>query len=285
MNLSESEMPLDDDGNVYHLNLQPEELAHKIIMVGDPERVSFFSEHLDNVEIKKHNREITTHTGNYKGKRLSIISTGMGTDNIDIIMNELDALVNIDLKKRRLKEKHTVLEIVRIGTSGILQSNIKTNTCMASKYSIGIGCLMSYYENGCNLNELVADFTSKTGWPENMPKPFASSGSESLIKRIASDYIKGITITAPGFYGPQCRSLRLSPPKVNFIEKLHDSSFKGVAYTNLEMETSGIYGLGNLLGHKVLSLSIGIANRVNREFSNNYKDALLNVFMNVIENI
>ena len=286
MNLKASELPLDAQGNVYHLNLQPEELAHKIILVGDPERVGFFSQQFGHIECRKQNREIVTHTGTYKGKRLSILSTGMGTDNIDIVLNELDALVNIDLKKRCLKENHTSLEIVRLGTSGILQANIPMHTYIAGRFAIGIDSLLHYYQHGKLAPELLVEqFKKDCGWNAQMPEPYAVSADKELLERVAPDCLQGITLTAPGFYGPQCRALRLPLSHGDFVEKLQDKTVEGLPYTNLEMETAGIYGMAQLLGHRAVSISVGIANRVNGEFSKGYADAMIQLFENVAEKL
>ena len=286
MNLKASEMPLDARGNVYHLNLQPEELAHKIILVGDPERVGFLSQHFDHIECRKQNREIVTHTGTCKGKRLSILSTGMGTDNIDIVFNELDALVNIDLKKRCLKPEHTTLEIVRLGTSGILQANIPMHTYIAGRFAIGIDSLLHYYQHGeLGPEGLTENFKQHTDWNAQMPEPYVASADEELLQRVASDCLQGITLTAPGFYGPQCRVLRLPLSQGDFVERLQGKSFEGLPYANLEMETAGIYGMAQLLGHRAVSISVGIANRVNGEFSKGYADAMMQLFENVAEKL
>lgn len=286
MNLKASEMPLDANGNVYHLNLKPEELAHKIILVGDPERVAFFSQQFDSTEYRKQNREIVTHTGIYKGKRLSVLSTGMGTDNIDIVFNELDALVNIDLRRRCLKADRTTLEIVRLGTSGILQENIPLHTYIVSRYAIGMDSLLHYYQHGkLAPNNLLEQFKKDCDWSAQMPEPYAVSADETLLERVASDCLQGITLTAPGFYGPQCRVLRLPLSQGDFVSKLRNKTVNALPYTNLEMETAGIYGMAQLLGHRAVSISVGIANRVNGEFSKGYADAMMQLFENVVEKI
>lgn len=285
MGIKAAELPIDEKGNVYHLGLQPEELAHKIILVGDPERVPFFSQRLDHIEVKRSNRELVTHTGDWKGKRISIISTGMGTDNIDIVFNELDALANIDLNQRCLKENHTTLEMVRIGTSGILQADIPMNSFIASRYSIGLDGLLHFYERKEAIPALLKDFCDKTDWKAPLPAPYSANSDTILLEKIATNYLQGITVTAPGFYGPQCRMLRLPVTKeARFVEKILDRSFGEVPYTNLEMETAGIYGLATLLGHRALSISVGIANRATGEFSKGSRDSLIQLFEEVVAN-
>ncbi len=281
-----SELPLDAQGNVYHLNLQPEELAHRIILVGDPERVGFFSQRFDHIEVRKQNRELVTHTGTYRGKRISVLSTGMGTDNIDIVMNELDALVNIDLKKRCLKESHTCLEIVRLGTSGILQGELPMHAYIAGRYAIGIDGLLPYYRHEALAPEnLTFDFLRRTDWNEQLPRPYAVAADSEWLQKVAADCIQGITVTAPGFYGPQCRMLRLELSHGDFVSRLHNADCDGIPYTNLEMETAGIYGMAALLGHKAVSISVGIANRVTGAFSHGYADAMMQLFEQVVERL
>ncbi|MBO4282120.1 MAG: nucleoside phosphorylase [Bacteroidales bacterium] len=286
MEIKAAELPLDANGNVYHLNLQPEELAEKIILVGDPERVPFFSQGFDRIETKRKNREIVTHTGLWKGKRISVISTGMGTDNIDIVLNELDALVNIDLKKRRPKEKHTSLELVRIGTSGILQGDIPLHTWIAGRYAIGMDSLLHFYRHPALApEEVVRDFTAQTEWGSDFPQPYAVSADAALWEKISEGCLPGITLTAPGFYGPQCRVLRLDTAQGDFIRRLQGRSCLGLPYANLEMETAGLYGMAQLLGHRALSISVGIANRVTGAFSENYRDAIMALFEHVMKHI
>ena len=275
MNIKASEMPLQANGNVYHLNLHPGELAEKIILVGDPGRVSEISSKFNKIEIKKQNREIITHTGNFQEKRISVISTGMGTDNMDIVLNELDALVNIDLDKRQIKEHHTSLEIVRLGTCGALQKNIEIDTFIASKYGFGLDGLLNLYRHPDISDEhMVKAFTTQTKWNEKLPHPYAVACSDKLLNRLASDLNQGITLTAQGFYAPQCRVLRLPLAFGDFIEPLQGFRYHDMYFTNMEMETSALYALSKLLGHKALTICVAIANRVNKTFSKNYKPAM-----------
>lgn len=284
MLLQASEMPLQADGSVYHLNLQPEDVASKIILVGDPARVAMVSSFFDTIEVKKQNREIHTHTGSYKGKRITILSTGMGTDNIDIVLNELDALVNIDLQKRRIKDTHTTLELIRIGTCGALQTDIAINTCIASRYGFGMdGLLHTYRHENISDEAMVEAFIRQCGRNDKLPYPYAVACSDELMQRIAPDLRQGITLTAQGFYAPQCRELRLPLAQGDFIKKLQGWSYRNLYFTNMEMETSALYALSRLLGHKALTLCIAIANRVNKDFSADYKPAMQQLIVQVLE--
>jgi len=276
MAIKPSEMPLQPDGRVFHLNLQPDEIADDIILVGDPSRVPIISAKFDSVEIKRQNREIFTHTGWYKNKRMSVLSTGMGVGNLDIIINELDALVNIDLQKRIPKQIHKSLRLIRLGTCGSLQPDITVNTCVASAYSVGLDGLLHYYEHDFTLsdNEIVTKFMTKTAWNSHLPRPYAIAASNILLKKIAFDMQKGITLTALGFYAPQCRSLRLPLGMPNFAEKLASVQSKGLFFTNMEMESSALYCLSKLSGHQALTICVVIANRPNKTFSKAYHTAM-----------
>lgn len=286
MSLKASEMPLQNDGSVYHLNLLPHELAHKIILVGDPARVALVSSFFDEIEVKKQNREIITHTGVYQSKRISVLSRGMGTDNIDIVINELDALVNIDLEKRKTKENFTSLEIVRIGTCGALQADIAVDSYIASHYGLGLDGLLHYYQHqGISDEALVDTFVALCDWKEKYPRPYAVACSDELLNRIAFDIKKGITLTASGFYAPQCRVLRLALSQGDFIEKLINKQYKNTYFTNMEMETSAIYALSNLLGHKALTICVAIANRPAKTFSDNYQPAMKRLIKTVLDRI
>jgi uridine phosphorylase len=207
MELKNSEMPLQADGSVYHLNLQPQEIADTVLLVGDPGRVPTVSEKFDQIEVRKQNREMVTHTGTYKGKRLSVLSTGMGTDNLDIVLNELDALVNIDLQKREPKSSRQSLNLIRMGTCGALQPDMEVDSFIASQYVLGMDGLLHYYQHNEDISdeEIVQTFTEKTAWNNHFPTPYAVKSSDSLLEKIAFDMRKGITLTASGFYAPQCR--------------------------------------------------------------------------------
>jgi len=256
-----------EDGSIYHLALQPEQLADTVIVVGDPDRVALISNHFDTVECKISNREFNTHTGVLKGKRITVLSTGIGTDNIDIVMNELDALANIDLSSRRVKPDHKILTVIRIGTSGAIQADVPVGSFALSTYGLGLDNLLHYYENGSNTLDLQMSeaFMKHTGWNENLSKPYFVKGSEELIRKFEQGTVKGITATAPGFYGPQGRILRLGLADPELNEKIKSFRYKDERIINFEMETSALYGLGSLLGHRVMTVCALIANRATDE--------------------
>jgi uridine phosphorylase len=264
-----SELILNPDGSVYHLNLKPEQIAHDIIFVGDQNRVEKISCLFDTIEFSTQKREFKTHTGTLNGKRLSVISTGIGPDNIDIVMNELDALVNIDLKTRKPKSNLTSLNIVRIGTSGSLQADIPVDSFVMSTYGLGLdNMLRSYLIEDISNSNMEDSFINHTKWDLRKGRPYVISCSEKLEKIIDSDkFHKGITATAGGFYGPQGRVLRLNIQDTNLNSKMDNFQFEGNRITNLEMETAAIYGLSKLMGHNALSLNAIIANRANGTFS------------------
>ncbi|CAM4239584.1 nucleoside phosphorylase [Flavobacterium terrigena] len=269
--IKSSELILNPDGSVYHLNLRPENIAHDIIFVGDQERVSKITQHFDSIEFSTQKREFKTETGMYKGKRLTVQSTGIGPDNIDIVFNELDALVNVDLKTREIKPNHTALNIVRIGTSGSLQADIPVDSWVMSKYAIGLdNMLRSYLIDEHSVAELEDAFIAQTNWDLRKGRPTVVPCAEALENKIFSDkFHKGFTGTAGGFYGPQGRVVRLNIQDPELNSKMDAFNYKGTRMTNLEMETSAIYGLGKLLGHNCLSLNAIIANRAVGEFSSN----------------
>ena len=267
--IQSSELILNPDGSVYHLNLQPENIAHDIIFVGDQNRVEKITQFFDSIEFSTQKREFKTQTGIFKGKRITVMSTGIGPDNIDIVMNELDALVNIDLKTRTPKEKLTSLNIIRIGTSGSLQADIPVDSFVMGKFGLGLdNMLRSYLIDDISEIAMEDAFIQHTNWDLRKGRPYIISCSEILEKRMESNRIfKGITGTAGGFYGPQGRVLRLNIQDENLNSKMDSFNYKGTRMTNLEMETSAIYGLGKLLGHNCLSLNAIIANRANGTFS------------------
>jgi uridine phosphorylase len=285
--IAETELILNPDGSVYHLRLLPEHICENIIIVGDPGRVETVSRFFDKVDAKISNREFVTHTGSYKGKRVMVLSSGIGTDNIDILINELDAAVNIDLRSRTIKEKHTSLNIVRIGTSGALQQDIPVDNFVVSGYGLGFDGLLNYYKDlpKINDNEVSEAFIQQTGWDRNLAYPYAVKGSAALIEKIGFDLVKGITATAPGFYGPQGRKLRLSPWVEDFNSQLTAFEHKGLRITNFEMETSALYGLGGLLGHNTCTVCAIIANRVARQYSSNYHAAVERLIQLVLERL
>ncbi len=269
MSIQHSELILNPDGSIYHLNLRPEHIATDIIFVGDQYRVDKVTKHFDTIEFSTQKREFKTTTGTYKGKRISVISTGIGPDNIDIVLNELDALANIDLNTRKIKENHTQLNITRIGTSGSLQNDIPVDSFLLSSHGLDLnGLLQSYQVDEISHPELEEAFIKHTGWSEKKSYPLIVSNGKSLEDKLLSDKVyKGITATAGGFYGPQGRVLRLPLQDAELNHKIDSFNYNNNRITNLEMETSAIYGLAKLLGHNAASMNAIIANRANGTFS------------------
>jgi uridine phosphorylase len=283
--IASSELILNPDGSVYHLNLKPEHIATDIIFVGDQNRVEKITKHFSSIEFSLQKREFKTQTGIYKGKRITVISTGIGPDNIDIVMNELDTLVNIDFETRTIKEKLTSLNIIRIGTSGSLQAEIPCDSIVLSQYGLGLdNMLRSYCIDEISETDMEDAFIKQTNWDLRKGRPYVIQGSEILAKRLDSDSIyKGFTGTAGGFYGPQGRVLRMPIQDPELNSKMDQFEYKGIKVTNLEMETGAIYGLGKLLGHQCLSMNAIIANRATGTFSEDpYKavDALIEYTLN-----
>jgi uridine phosphorylase len=267
--IAESELIINSRGAIYHLNLRPEELAPTVFTVGDPDRVSAVSRHFDTIEHKTQHREFVSHTGYIGKKRVTVVSTGIGTDNIDIVLNELDALVNIDLITRMVKPQPTSLTIIRMGTSGSLQKDIPVDSFVASTHGLGIDNLLNFYRHDDTEedNALLQSFTTQTQLHHRLAHPYISGASPSLLKHFVDGFHQGITVTCPGFYGPQGRVLRLGLNQPELIDRLTGFSYGPHRITNFEMETAGIYGLGRLLGHHCLSLSATVANRISRTFS------------------
>ncbi|QMU63898.1 MAG: phosphorylase [Flavobacteriaceae bacterium] len=269
MPIKHSELILNPDGSIYHLSLKPEHISKDLIFVGDPDRVDKVTKHFDTIEFTAQKREFKTTTGIYKGKRISVLSTGIGSGNIDIVLNELDALVNIDLTNRKIKEKHTSLNIIRIGTSGSLQANIPVDSFLMSTHALDTGGMLhSYILDTISHSEMEKAFIHHTDWSSKRATPIIIGSSQQLDKKMSSKILyKGITATADGFYGPQGRVLRLpvQDPKLN--NKINSFNYKGMRITNLEMETSAIYGLSKLLGHHACSMNAIIANRALGMFS------------------
>lgn len=274
--IAASELILNPDGSIYHLNLQPENIADTIITVGDQDRVSEVTKHFDSIEFSTQKREFKTETGVYKRKRITVISTGIGPDNIDIVFNELDALANIDLNKRTIKKKHTKLDIIRIGTSGSIQANIPVNSFVISKYGLGLDGLIHSYDSEHILEKEIEDaFIEHTNWNNRKARPYIVKNNYELENKLKSDKtFIGLTATAIGFYGPQGRVLRLPIKNKDLNSKMDSFNFKDNKITNFEMETSAMYGIGKLLGHRVLSMNVIIANRANGTFSENPKKAI-----------
>ncbi|MDY8136307.1 nucleoside phosphorylase [Aquimarina sp. 2201CG5-10] len=273
MAIAQSELILNNDGSIYHLNLKPEHLADTIITVGDPDRVSQVTQYFDRVEFSIHKREFHTQTGTYKGKRITVISTGIGTDNIDIVFNELDALVNIDLDSRRVKEKHTSLDIIRIGTSGAIQNDIPINSFIISEIAVGFDSLLHFYDStDVQLPEFSKALIEHLDWDANKSVPYTVTSDSDLTDYLLSDKIKkGVTITNVGFYGPQGRVLRLPLQDDKLNQKIASFIHNNKKITNLEMETAGIYGMAKLLGHRAVSMNAILANRSTGEFSKDPK--------------
>ena len=269
--IAETELILTPENKIYHLNLSKDEIANDIILVGDPDRVSVISNKFESIEHKIQNREFVTHTGILNGKRISVIATGIGPDNIDIIVNELDALVNIDFKTRTINKKKKTLNLIRLGTSGGLQKDIEVDSFLVSSFGLGLDNIAYFYES----EEIIEQDMSKkykqhAHWPENLSNPYIVKASDNLLS-LFPDVKKGITATAPGFYGPQGRTLRLNPYITNLHEKMESFNYKENRITNFEMETSALYYLGKSLGHNTLTICAIIANRLTKEYSKDYK--------------
>ncbi|SHE41609.1 uridine phosphorylase [Mariniphaga anaerophila] len=286
--IQESELILNNDGTIFHLHLKPENVADQVILVGDQDRVETVAGFFDSIEFSAQNREFKTITGLYKNRRISVISTGIGTDNIDIVLNELDALVNIDLKTREIKKEKKSLSIVRIGTSGSLQEDIPVNSYVISQKSIGFDGMLNFYAD----RELISDlpfekaFKSFTGWKNSLPTPYVVNSSKKLISKFDTElFKKGVTISAPGFYGPQGRVLRipLAMPQLNQL--LEQFQFEGLKITNFEMESSAIYGLSKMLGHNALTVCLIIANRVTGQANENYRPKMEHLIKTVLDNL
>jgi uridine phosphorylase len=279
MSIKQSELILNSDGSVYHLNLKPENIANDIIFVGDQDRVAEITSKFDTIEFTTQKREFKTSTGIYKGKRLSVVSTGIGPDNIDIVLNELDALVNIDLKKRQPKKNLTALNIVRIGTSGSLQKDIPVDSFLISSHGLDLnGMLHSYQIEEISNIAIENAFVKHTNWSPRKSNPILIENSSELAKKMISEkVVTGITATAGGFYGPQGRVLRLPLQDADMNSKIDSFHFNGNRITNLEMETSAIYGLSKLLGHHAVSMNAIIANRATGAFSKDYKKVVENL--------
>ena len=283
--IAASELIINDRGAVYHLDLRPEEVATTVITVGDPDRVKEVSKYFDNVEVKRQHREFISHTGTIGNKRITVLSSGIGTDNIDIVLNELDALVNIDFETRTIKEKLTTLNILRVGTSGSLQGDIPVDSLVAATHGLGLDNLLHYYRLEHNEEEklLLQSFCTQTQIQAQMSQPYISSAAPSLLKNFVKDFFHGITVSCPGFYGPQGRVLRLGVKNPQLINNLTQFIFGQHRITNFEMETSGIYGLGRLLGHHCLSLNTIVANRVSKEFTKDGKASVENLIKKTLE--
>ncbi|HOP04457.1 MAG TPA: nucleoside phosphorylase [Tenuifilaceae bacterium] len=285
--IEESELIVNPDGSIFHLHLRPQDIADKIILVGDPGRVDTIASFFGKIEVTAANREFKTVTGIFNGERVSAISTGIGTDNIDIVVNELDALVNIDLNERVEKANKRRLQIVRLGTSGALQANIPIDSFVLTGTAIGFDGLLNFYQNRdsvCNL-EMEQAFLLHTSWNPQCAKPYFVNSSPSLMKLFEDFTINGVTISAPGFYGPQGRVLRLPLADENLNSKIESFSYNGRRITNFEMESSAINGLSLLLGHDSLTICSIIANRVTKQASPDYKQNIRRLIEKTLERL
>lgn len=286
--IQQSELILNPDGSIYHLHLLPRDIADNIILVGDQGRVKMVASFFESTEIEKHNREFHTITGYYNKKRITVLSTGIGTDNIDIVINELDAIVNFDLEKRTVNKNKRILNFIRIGTSGGLQHKLVAGSTLITKTSIGFDGLLNFYadrDKVCN-NEFELEFMKYMDWNKRIANPYVVNSSPELFNKInKTDFHEGVTISAPGFYGPQGRMLRLNIQDENINNKITNFDFNGEKITNYEMESSALYGLSKLLGHNALTVCVIIANRVNGTFLNDYKPAVKKLVKTVLDSI
>ncbi len=289
--MRKAELVLNKEGKIYHLNLAPGDVAETIILVGDPGRAKLISTYFDELRFEGQNREIRSFTGTYKGKEISVLSTGMGTDNIEIVLTELDALFNVDFATRQQKEKLTSLNLIRIGTSGALQADIPVvNGFLVSEYGLGLDGLVYFYEQGPMIieREMTSSFINQLNWDRDLPKPYAVKGSSALIEKLGEGLLKGITLTAPGFYAPQGREVRLRVTDNTIIDRAGKFQFNGFRVTNFEMETSALYALSAMLGHQAMTVCDIIANRINGKFSPDYKasmEKLIGIMLNRISSL
>jgi uridine phosphorylase len=267
--MKEADLILNPDGSIYHLQLRPEDIPDLILLSGDPGRISKISDHFDHVEFRKQNREFISHAGTLRGKRLLALSTGIGPDNIDIVMNELDALANINLNIKEPAAQHRSLTIVRIGTSGTVHADIPVGTMVTSSHGMGMDGSLHYYRRLVDVtdHDLTREFIRQTNWPAFLPMPYIIPGTPALIQKLSARGILGLTVTASGFYGPQGRELRLRSSFPGMLDALAKFSYKNHRIVNFEMETSSIYGLGAMLGHQVASICVLLANRATGEYT------------------
>lgn len=285
--ISNSELILNDDGTVYHIHLGPEHIADTVILVGDQGRVSAISGHFDNIEYKISNREFVTHVGTYKGTRFTVMSTGIGTDNIDIAVNEIDAAINMDLKNRTEKQERKSLNLVRIGTSGALQSDIPVGSFVISEYGLGFDGLIYFYNYNFSQREkiLMDKINQSLQWNPLLSTPYLIDSSSDLVDRLGENMIKGITATASGFYGPQGRYLYLEPSNPDLLAQLRKFSDGQNRITNFEMETSALYGLGSMMGHRCCTCCAIIANRYIKQYSKDYKAVVKDLIVEVLDRL
>jgi uridine phosphorylase len=273
--LAPSELILNPDGSLYHINLRPEHLARKVILVGDPQRVPMVSSFFDKIDFVFENREIVTHTGYLNKVRITVMSTGMGPDNIDIVMNELDALVNVDLITRTIKEKHTPLDIIRLGTSGSMQPDIPVDAFAMGTHGLGIDGLLHFYKHRYVAERKMARaFIRQTRWPKILAEPYIVKGSQKLMAELGEGFHKGVTITAPGFYGPQGREIRIEAAYPGLNDRISAFRYRDHRVINFEMETSALYAMGKMLGHNTITVCSILANRMKQTYSRKPKETV-----------
>ena len=282
-----SELIINDDGSVFHLHILPEDLSDLVIMMGDPGRVTLVGKMFDTIEVDKQSREFHTITGTYHGHRITALSHGIGTDNIDIVMTELDALANIDFKTRLPKKEHRALTLLRIGTCGAAQPDIPLGSYILSHISIGFDGVLNWYRDGesINLADFEAAFVKHMNWPKRFAQPYFVRSSEKLIEKLQGWTVKGMTVSAPGFYGPQGRSVRLPLTMPDLIEKLESFSYKGYRVTNIEMESSALAGMARLLGHEAATVCLAIANRHVKESNPDYLPLMKQLLERVLDTL
>lgn len=285
--IPESELILNSDKSVYHLNLHPHEISDTIINVGDPDRVALVSRFFNSIEVKKQKREFITHTGVYKGKRITVLSTGIGTDNIDIVYNELDALVNIDLEKRTIKEKLSSLNLIRIGTSGSLHADIPVDSFVFSKFGLGLDGLLNFYKLPNDSEEKAIVEAFRLHYPNEgiLSLPYLARCSSKLEEKLSAGMFKGITASCSGFFAPQGRVLRYELARPNFIQTLHSFHFDNQRITNFEMETGAMYGLAKILGHNCCSINAIVANRITNEHTQKGEETMNQMIETVLDKI
>jgi uridine phosphorylase len=287
MEFKPSELILNPEGSIFHLKLFPGQVADTVILVGDPGRVEMISNLFDAIEFRTANREFVTCTGTFRNQRMTVLSTGIGTDNIDIVLNELDALVNIDLARRTLKAEKTQLRFIRIGTSGGLQPDIPINSFILSRYAAGFDAVLNYYAGRDQVSDRSMEeaFKEHTGWPSSLPDPTFVKSSDELFGLFQEGLFSGITISAPGFYGPQGRKIRLDPMDPMMNDKLETFRYGGLRIMNYEMESSALFGLAKLLGHQAITLCAMIANRTSNEFTGDHKACVNNLIKFTLEQL
>ena len=286
--ISHTDLILNPDGSIYHLHLLPGDIADQIILVGDPGRVKQVSSHFDHIELEKSNREFVTHTGSFRGKRITVLSTGIGTDNIDIVLNELDALVNVNLEQRTIKSEHRSLKLIRIGTSGALHASIAPGEQIIARIAGGLDGLYHFYKDteGINQEALAKAFMIHSKWKKSLAEPYFTKGSEHLFQLLSGPgTISGITLSTPGFYAPQQRSIRLSPFDQELVSKIGTFRFEGMRINNFEMESSALYALSALLNHQAITICVAIANRISLEFLVDYHGAIDGLITRVLDKL